>query len=132
MFHAMLDTNTCIRVIRDKPQNSRNRFLEETGKLAISSIVLHELHTGVLRSYAPERHRIELEEFLPHLKVIDFDGVAAFHAAVVKSDLLKRKCIIGPNDLLIAGHALSLGLKLITGNLGEFTRVEGLRCEDWL
>ena len=65
MFHAMLDTNTCIRVIRDKPQNSRNRFIEETGKLAISSIVLHELHTGVLRSYAPEKHKLELEEFLP-------------------------------------------------------------------
>lgn len=132
MFHAMLDTNTCIRVIRDKPQNSRVRFVEETGKLAISSIVLHELHTGILRSYAPERHRMELEEFLPHVKMLDFDNAAAFHAAVVKADLLQRKCIIGPNDLLIAGHARSLGLMLITGNLKEFTRVEGLRCEDWL
>lgn len=132
MVHAMLDTNTCIRVIRDKPQNSRNRFIENTGKLAISSIVLHELHTGVLRSYAPERHRMELEEFLPHVKMLDFDDVAAFHAAVVKADLLERKCVIGPNDLLIAGHARSLGLKLITGNLKEYTRVEGLHCEDWL
>lgn len=132
MFHAMLDTNTCISVIRDKPQNSRVRFVEESGKLAISSIVLHELHTGVLRSYAPERHRLELEEFLPHFKILDFDDAAAFHAAVVKADLLQRKCIIGPNDLLIAAHALSLELKLITGNLKEFTRVEGLRCEDWL
>lgn len=128
----MLDTNSCIRVIRDKPQNSRRRFIEETGKLAISSVVLHELHTGVLRSYAQERHRAELDEFLPHVKVLDFDAVAAFHAAVIKADLLNRKCIIGPNDLLIAGHARSLGLKLITGNLREFSRVEGLRCEDWL
>ena len=132
MFHAMLDTNTCICVIRDKPQNSRSRFVEQTGKLAISSIVLHELHTGVLRSYAPEKHKLELEEFLPHVKILDFDGAAAIHAAVVKADLLTRKCVIGPNDLLIAGHARSLGLKLITRNLKEFTRVEGLRCEDWL
>jgi tRNA(fMet)-specific endonuclease VapC len=132
MLHAMLDTNVCIRVIRDKPQASRARFNAETGALAISTVVLHELHEGVLRSYAPERHLAELEEFLPHVKVLDFDSEAALHAAEVKADLLKRKCIIGPNDLLIAGHARSLSLKLITSNLKEFTRVEGLCCEDWL
>lgn len=128
----MLDTNVCIRVIRDKPQNSRARFKQEAGALAISTVVLHELHEGVLRSYAPERHRIELEEFLPHVRILDFDSPAAIHAAEVKADLLQRKCVIGPNDLLIAGHARSLGLKLITGNLKEFSRVDGLRCEDWL
>ena len=132
MLHAMLDTNVCIRVIRDKPQHSRARFNSEARAVAISTVVLHELHEGVLRSYASERHLVELKEFLRHVKVLDFDSAAAFHAAVVKADLLQRKCIIGPNDLLIAGHARSLGLKLITGNLKEFTRVEGLRCEDWL
>jgi tRNA(fMet)-specific endonuclease VapC len=132
MFRAMLDTNVCIRVIRDKPQASRARFKAETGALAISAVVLHELHEGVLRSYAPERHLTELEEFLPHVKVLDFDSEAALHSAEVKADLLKRNCIIGPNDLLIAGHARSLDLKLITGNLREFSRVEGLLCEDWL
>lgn len=132
MLDAMLDTSVCIRVIRDKPQQSRARFNSEAGALAISTVVLHELHEGVLRSYASRRHLIELEAFLLHVKVLDFGSSAAFHAAVVKADLLKRKSIIGPNDLLIAGHALSLGLKLITGNLREFTRVEGLRCEDWL
>jgi tRNA(fMet)-specific endonuclease VapC len=132
MLHAMLDTNVCIRVIRDKPQTLRARFNAETGTLAISTIVFHELYEGVLRSYAQERHRAELEEFLPHVKVVDFDSEAAHHAAEVKADLLKRGCIIGPNDLLIAGHARSLGLKLITSNLKEFTRVDGLLCEDWL
>lgn len=128
----MLDTNVCIRVIRVKPQHSRARFNAEARALAISTIVLHELHEGVLRSYASERHLVEMKEFLRHVQVLDFDSTAAFHAAVVKADLLERKCVIGPNDLLIAGHARSLGLKLITGNLKEFTRVEGLHCEDWL
>ncbi|MEQ1689579.1 MAG: PIN domain-containing protein [Sphingopyxis sp.] len=132
MFHAMLDTNVCIRVIRDKPQASRARFIAETGNLAISTVVLHELHEGVLRSYASERHGIELDEFLLNVKVLDFDRDAAIHAAEIKADLLKRRCVIGPNDLLIAGHARSLGLRLITGNLGEFNRVAGLHCEDWL
>jgi tRNA(fMet)-specific endonuclease VapC len=129
---AMLDTNICIRVIRDKPTGSRLRFKSATGKLAISSIVLHELYVGTLRSYAPTRHREELEAFLPGVTVLDFDEEAAFHSATIKADLLERGNVIGPNDLLIAGHARSLGLQLITGNLGEFRRVDGLRCEDWL
>ena len=130
-LEAMLDTNLCIRVIRDKPAGGRERFIAAKGRLAISSIVFHELHVGVLRSYAPERHREELDAFLPGVVVLDFDQTAALHAAEIKADLTRRGQIIGPNDLLIAGHARSLGLKLVTGNLGEFSRVEGLRCEDW-
>ena len=132
MLDAMLDTNLCIRVIRDKPKAIRQRFVAEANRLAISTIVLHELQTGVALSPDPQRHLAELEEFLPRVVILDFDEFAAIHAADIKADLLKRGCVIGPNDLLIAGHARSLGLKLITGNLKEFTRVDGLRCEDWL
>jgi tRNA(fMet)-specific endonuclease VapC len=132
MIHAMLDANVCIRVLRDKPAGGRARFRSETGHLALSSIVLHELYVGVLRSYAPEKHKAELEAFLPGILILDFDDQAAIHAAEIKAQLLNQGNIIGPNDLLIAGHARSLGLKLITGNLREFNRVDGLRCEDWL
>lgn len=128
---AMLDSNACIRVIRDKPIGSRPQFEAAAGKLAISSIVYHELHVGVLRSYAPERHRVELEAFLAGMIMLDFDEAAALHAAQIKADLLNRGNVIGPNDLLIAGHARSLNVKLITGNLQEFNRIDGLRCEDW-
>jgi len=128
----MLDTNFCIRVIRDKPAGGRERFAAAGSGLAISSIVLHELLVGIERSYAPDRHREELEAFLPGVAVLDFDAEAALHGARIKADLLAKRQLIGPNDLLIAGHARSLGLKLITGNLREFSRVEGLRCEDWL
>ena len=131
-FEAMLDTSTCIRVIRDKPIGSRVRFETAAGKLAISSIVLYELHVGIKRSFAPQRHKEELEAFLPGVGILQFDERAAYASAVVKANLLERGNLIGPNDLLIAGHALSLGLKLITGNLKEFTRVDELRCENWL
>ncbi len=132
IFEAMLDTNTCIRIIRDKPVGSRTSFEALAGKLVMSSIVLHELYVGIMRSYAPERHQEELEAFLPGVALLDFDDEAAFHAAEIKANLLERGNVIGPNDILIAGHARSLGLKLITGNLREFSRVDGLRCENWL
>ncbi len=131
-FEAMLDTSTCIRVIRDKPIGSRVSFETSAGKLAISSIVLHELHVGIIRSYAQDRHQAELEAFIPGVAILDFGDEAAIHAAQIKAKLLNQGNLIGPNDLLIAGHARSLGLKLITGNLREFSRVDGLRCEDWL
>lgn len=131
-FEAMLDTSTCIRVIRDKPIGSRVSFETTAGKLAISTIVLHELHVGIIRSYAQDRHREEFEAFIPGVVILDFDDEAALHAAEIKAKLLDQGNIIGPNDLLIAGHARSLGLKLITGNLGEFCRVDGLISEDWL
>ncbi len=132
MIEIMLDTNACIRIIRDKPASVRKRFEAEVNELAISAIVYHELETGIARSPNAARHRAELDEFIPRVLILDFDTAAAVHAANIKANLLNRGCVIGPNDILIAGHARSLGLKLITGNLGEFSRVEGLRCEDWL
>lgn len=132
MLHAMLDTNVCVRALRDKPKGFRDRFRSETGSLAISTIVLFELHHGVVKSQQPKLHREELEAFLARLIILPFDGEAAEHAGHIKAVLEGKGQIIGPNDILIAGHARSLGLKLITGNLGEFTRVEGLCCEDWL
>ena len=132
MLHMMLDTNVCIRVLRDKPQAARERFRAEAGSLAISTVVLCELHYGAAKSQRPDFHREELEAFASRLIVLPFDEDAAQHGGRIKADLQRRGQAIGPNDLLIAGHARSLGLKLITGNLKEFTRVDGLRCEDWL
>ena len=128
----MLDSNLCIRVLRDRPRHIRERFIDGAEGLAISSVVLYELYFGALRSNDPTRQRRNVEEFASRLTVLDFGQAASLHAAQIKSDLMSKGQVIGPNDLLIAGHARSLGLKLITGNLKEFTRVDGLRCEDWL
>ena len=132
MLTAMLDANLCIRVLRDRPGGLRERFKTEARNLAISTIVLHELYYGAERSDRPQLQRNKVGDFAAHISVLDFDSAAASQAAVIKANLAAIGQLIGPNDLLIAGHARSLGLKLITGNLNEFTRVEGLRCEDWL
>lgn len=128
----MLDTDTCIRVIRDRPRSIAERFQAEVDALAISTIVLHELLHGAEKSDHPDRQFEKVEDFITRLTVLDFDDAAASHAANIKFDLGRQGQLIGPNDLLIAGHARSLGRRLITGNLREFSRVEGLRCEDWL
>lgn len=128
----MLDANLCIRVLRDRPAKIRDQFEMEASTLAISTIVLHELFYGAERSDRSEYQRQRVAEFADNLTVLKFDWEAALHAAQIKAGLAAKGQLIGPNDLLIAGHARSLGLKLITGNLKEFTRVDGLRCEDWL
>jgi tRNA(fMet)-specific endonuclease VapC len=129
---AMLDANLCIRVLRDRPAKIRNQFEMTAASLAISTIVLHELLYGAERSERPEYQRQKVADFADNLTILNFDAAAALHAAQIKTTLAIQGNLIGPNDLLIAGHARSLGLKLITGNLREFARVDGLRCEDWL
>jgi tRNA(fMet)-specific endonuclease VapC len=132
MVRAMLDTNVCIRVIRNRPRWAAQKFQNEVDQLAISTIVLHELLHGAEKSDRPDVHHEKVEDFVTRLSIIDFDTAAAEHAANIKAVLGRNGQMIGPNDLLIAGHARSIAAKLITGNLREFARVEGLRCEDWL
>lgn len=132
MLRYMLDTNLCIRVLRDRPQALRLRFNAEAEGLAISTIVLTELLYGAEKSARPVENRQEVLRFAARLEVLPFDDQAAAHAAEIRASLERRGQMIGGYDVLIAGHARSRGLVVITGNLGEFRRVEGLRSEDWL
>lgn len=128
----MLDTNLCVRVLRDRPQGVRERFNAQADALAISSIVLYELLFGAAKSARPDHNAREVERFAARLEVLDLDPAAAAHAGEIRAELEQKGQVIGAYDLLIAGHARSRGLIVVTGNLGEFTRVDGLRCEDWL
>jgi len=128
----MLDTNLCIRVLRDRPPQARERFNLEADGLSLSTIVLTELLHGAAKSARPLHHRTEVERFAARLEVLAFDAAAADHAADIRADLERKGQMIGGYDVLIAGHARSRGLVVVTGNLGEFGRVDGLRCEDWL
>lgn len=128
----MLDTNVCIRVLRDRPQNLRERFNSEADGLCISTIILTELLHGAAKSDRPALNRTKVEQFAARLEVLTFGPEAADHAADIRADLERKGTPIGGYDVLIAGHARSKGLVVVTGNLGEFSRVEGLRCEDWL
>jgi tRNA(fMet)-specific endonuclease VapC len=132
MLRYMLDTNLCIRVLRQRPAGLREGFNLEADSLCISTIVLSELLHGAAKSARPERNRLEVEGFAARLEVLPFDAAAADHAAEIRASLERMGRRIGGYDLLIAGHARSRGLVVVTGNLAEFSRVEGLRCEDWL
>jgi tRNA(fMet)-specific endonuclease VapC len=132
MLRNMLDTNLCIRVLRDRPPELRTRFNDEADTLCISTITLTELFHGAARSARPVENRKEVERMAARLVILDFDSHAAAHAGDIYAELGKRGELIGPYDILIAGHARSQGLVVITGNLREFRRVDGLRSEDWL
>lgn len=132
MLRYLLDTNLCIRVIRDRPAGLLPRFNAEVDALCISTVVLYELLYGAERSARPSETRRQVERFTARLTVLLFDDAAAAHTADVRADLERRSMTIGPYDLMIAGHARSRGLVVVTGNLAEFSRVDGLRSEDWL
>ena len=128
----MLDTNLCIRVLRDRPAGLRPRFNAEADGLCVSTVVLFELLHGAEKSARPIENRREVERFASRLEVLAFDAAAAAHAAEIKQALERQGQGVGAYDLMIAGHSRSRGLVVVTGNLGEFSRVAGLRCEDWL
>lgn len=129
---SLLDTNICIRALRDRPDAIRDRLKAEYDTACISSIVRYELYVGAAKNPdQADRMRHVIDEFLYPFPCLPFDDDAAFHAADIRADLEAKGAMIGPNDVLIAGHARSQGLKVVTGNLREFRRVDGLRCEDW-
>lgn len=132
MLRYLLDTNLCIRVLRDRPAKLRDRFSTEAAALCTSAIVLTELLHGAAKSARPDHNRQEVERFTARIEVLPFDESAAAHAGDIRATLERRGQSIGGYDVLIAGHARSRGLIVVTGNIGEFTCVEGLRCEDWL
>lgn len=128
----MLDTNLCIRVLRDRPQGLRDRFNHEADALCLSTIVLAELLHGVEKSDRPTENRREVDRLTARLEVLPFDDDAAAHSAEIRARLERQGQPIGGYDVLIAGHARSRGLVVVTGNLREFRRIDGLRAEDWL
>jgi tRNA(fMet)-specific endonuclease VapC len=132
MLRYMLDTHLCIRVLRDRPAALRVRFNQEAEALAISTIVLTELLHGAAKSARPVDNRREVERMAERLAVLPFDAEAAAHAGEIRARLERLGQSIGGYDVLIAGHARSRSLVLVTGNLRAFSRVEGLRAEDWL
>ncbi len=132
MLRYLLDTNFCIRVIRDRPVGLRPRFNAEASALCICDVVLFELLYGAEKSARPAENRQVVERFAARMSVLPFDSGAAAHTAEIRASLERRGLVIGAYDLMIAGHARSRGLVVVTGNLREFGRVEGLRSEDWL
>ncbi|HNR30042.1 MAG TPA: type II toxin-antitoxin system VapC family toxin [Candidatus Hydrogenedentes bacterium] len=129
----LLDTNICIELIRRRNAKVLGRLRRHAvGEVAISTITLAELAYGVEKSARPEQNRIALSLFCAPLDILLFDDAAATAYGVVRADLERKGRPIGPMDLLIAAHALSAGLVLVTNNEREFRRARGLRVENWV
>ena len=132
MLRYMLDTNLCIRVLNTRPPALKDRFNAEAESLCISTVTMYELLYGAEKSARPTENIKAVENFAARLDVLPWDNAAAAHSANIRAALERLGTPIGAYDLEIAGHARSRGLAVVTGNLREFKRVEGLRTEDWL
>jgi len=127
----LLDTDTCIAVLRKKPAALTRLQSLSPDDCGISSITAFELFAGAAKARDPKAEHAKLDQFFSVVDVLNFEEAAAAQAARVRANLEKAGTPIGAYDLLIAGHALALGVTLATGNTNEFSRVAGLRLETW-
>ena len=132
MLKYLLDTNICIYTIKNRPQSVRAAFNRHANQLAISTVTLTELLYGAEKSARAESNLASIEGFAARLTVLDFDASAAAHTGEIKAELARAGTPIGPYDVMIAGHARSCGLTVVTNNCGEFDRVAGIRVVDWV
>ena len=130
---VLLDTNICIYIIKRKPLEVLQKFeAYEVGDIGISSITVAELKFGVQKSQSVEKNQQALMQFLLPLTIAKFDTAAANVYGEIRATLEKQGTPIGSLDTLIAAHALSLDLTLITNNIKEFDRVPNLKLKNWV
>lgn len=129
----MLDTNICVYLIKKKPENVLiNLRSNMDDGVAISAITLAELMHGVEASSYPEKNTLALNQFLSIVNILPFDDEAAAEYGKICAMLRRQGTPIGVMDMLIAAHAKAKGLIIVTNNVREFERVEGLGLENWV
>ena len=129
----MLDTNICIYVIKHKPEKVFQKLQEvDPSDVCISSVTYAELVHGVEKSAAVDKNRLALSMFLANIEILNFDVNAAENYGKIRATLEKNGTPIGPLDMMIAGHAQSLGYIVVTNNMKEFKRVNNLKIENWV
>jgi len=128
----LIDTNICIYIMNKRPVGVIKKFKQfELGEIGISTITVSELQYGAAKSTFREKNEVRLEEFLAPLEILTYDQIAARVYGDVRFQLEKRGQTMGPLDLLIAAHAISQNLVLITNNDKEFKRIKKLKIENW-
>jgi tRNA(fMet)-specific endonuclease VapC len=132
LIKYMLDTNIVIYVIKRRPVEVLDIFNRHVGQMCISSITLAELLHGAEKSARIEHNLAVVEDFVSRLSVMKYDTKAASQYGDIRANLERKGTSIGVNDLHIAGHARSQALTLVTNNIAEFERVEGLRLANWV
>lgn len=126
----LLDTDIAIELLRKRDQAVREHW-RTAGRVAASSVSLFELRYGAARSRDVARNDLAVDELTTVIDFLQFDADAAAHAGDIRADLATQGTPIGPYDVMIAGHARSRGLILVTRNETEFRRVDGLRVTAW-
>ena len=130
---VMLDTNTCIAIIKRKQQQVLKRFSAyKVGDVGISWVTLAELEFGVAKSEHMEKNQAALDEFVLPLEIVYFDRATARVYGRGRAMLERKGTPIGSLDMMIGAHALALGATLATNNTREFSRIKGLTLVDWL
>ncbi len=128
----LLDTNICIYIIKKKPSKVLQKFKTyNVGDIGISSITVAELEYGVQKSQFPQKNQKALDQFLLPLKIAEFNHAATIMYGEIRVRLEKQGTPIGSLDTLIAAHAMSLKVILVTNNEKEFKRVPNLKLENW-
>jgi tRNA(fMet)-specific endonuclease VapC len=128
----MLDTDTCSYIMkRSNPAVLKRLEAVPVSDVCMSVITKAELLYGVEVSPRRSQDAAALAAFLPYVEALDFADDAALHYAEIRADLKRRGALIGANDLFIAAHARSLGVRLVTNNTTAFERVKGLAIENW-
>ncbi len=129
----LLDTNICIYIINKRPSSVLNKLsMYEIDDIAISSITVSELEYGINKSINPDKSRFALIEFLLPFELIDYDAKAAKEYGIIRAEMEKNGQPIGAMDYLLAAHAISANLILVSNNLREFKKVKELKCENWV
>ena len=129
----LLDTNICIYIIKRKPHDVIERFMQtKISQIGISSITLSELFYGVSKSSKPEQNQIALTQFVAPLEILPYSDEAAHYYGALRAYLEKQGTPIGSLDMLIAAHALSVNCTLVTNNEKEFTRIPNLKIKNWI
>jgi len=128
----LLDTNVVVAMLRRHSMRLAQIIEQRRDQVAVSAITAMELEYGAERSQRTELMRAAVDQALILLTVLDFDRAAARAAAKVRAELAALGTPIGPYDTLIAGHARSRGLTVVTHNAREYSRVPGLTVEDWV
>lgn len=128
----LLDTNACISYLNNSasPVCSKMQKLKPS-EILLCSVVEAELYYGVMKSAAHSKNLARLKPFLSQFESLPFDSKAAHEFGRIRADLAKAGTPIGPFDLQIAAIALANKLTVVTHNTREFSRVTGLRLEDW-
>jgi tRNA(fMet)-specific endonuclease VapC len=129
----MLDTTICSYVLRSRPLSVKARFDElEPDALAVSAVVLAELHYGAARHPNVEAIRHEIDDFVARLAVLSWDEAAAEDYGDIRATLERNGAPLGAMDMMIAAHARSQGATLVSNDAGLFDRVEGLVIANWV